>query len=232
MTFTQTATGCSATLSSPIEVFSNPALQINFHGSICLHDSSQLSALITGGSPEFAFAWSGPNGFEANTENIFIHENGNYYLTITDNNGCSAYVSGFVHEAFEPIVNYSESVVCEEDTVTLGVQSNQAVSYVWSSNAQNSTNNEVIVVPEFPASDYYVTVTNVIGCSVVAEANILVNAKPEIEYSGAQSICVGELSYISPGTGGIWTSINPSVAVVSNTGLITGLQPGITGFLY
>ncbi|MBK7525353.1 MAG: hypothetical protein IPI53_14705 [Saprospiraceae bacterium] len=232
LTFTQTATGCSATLSSPIEVFSNPALQINFHGSICLHDSSQLSALITGGSPEFAFAWSGPNGFEANTENIFIHENGNYYLTITDNNGCSAYVSGFVHEAFEPIVNYSESVVCEEDTVTLGVQSNQAVSYVWSSNAQNSTNNEVIVVPEFPASDYYVTVTNVIGCSVVAEANILVNAKPEIEYSGAQSICVGELSYISPGTGGIWTSINPSVAVVSNTGLITGLQPGITGFFY
>ena len=60
----------------------------------------------------------------------------------------------------------------------------------------------------------------------------MVNAKPEIEYSGAQSICVGELSYISPGTGGIWTSINPSVAVVSNTGLITGLQPGITGFFY
>lgn len=232
ITFTNNSTGCSSVLSDSIDVFGNPSLQINYHGSNCLQDSSQLSVIITGGSPEFVYSWSGPNDFEANTENIFIEENGNYDVTITDNNGCSATVSGFIHEVFEPIVSYSESVVCEEDSVSLEVQANQAVSYLWSSNAQNSTDNEVVVVPVFPVSTYYVTVTNVTGCSVIAEATISVNSKPVIQFSGSESVCVGELSNISPVTGGIWSSINPAVATVSNAGLITGIQPGFTRFLY
>lgn len=45
---------------------------------------------IIGGDPAFVFAWTGPNGFSANSQNIASLEAGIYCLGITDAVGCEA----------------------------------------------------------------------------------------------------------------------------------------------
>lgn len=47
-----------------------------------------IDITVTGGTLPFTFAWTGPSGFTANTEDITGLAAGSYSLTITDGNGC------------------------------------------------------------------------------------------------------------------------------------------------
>jgi len=43
---------------------------------------------VSGGTPNYTFSWTGPNGFTESTEDISGLEGGTYSVTITDDNGC------------------------------------------------------------------------------------------------------------------------------------------------
>ncbi|MBK6785466.1 MAG: Ig-like domain-containing protein [Saprospiraceae bacterium] len=43
---------------------------------------------------------------------------------------------------------------------------------------------------------------------------------------------MGQSSQLSPTVGGTWSSLHPTVASVSNTGLVTGLSSGVVSFLF
>ncbi|HMU04366.1 MAG TPA: T9SS type A sorting domain-containing protein, partial [Saprospiraceae bacterium] len=45
-------------------------------------------------------------------------------------------------------------------------------------------------------------------------------------FTGPSEICVGETTTVIPNTGGTWTSSNPAVATISNSGLVTGINVG------
>ena len=47
-----------------------------------------IEITVSGGTPLYTYAWSGPNGFTANTEDLSNLETGDYSLTLTDVNGC------------------------------------------------------------------------------------------------------------------------------------------------
>ena len=51
---------------------------------------------VTGGTPNYTFAWTGPNGFTASTEDISNLEDGTYSVTITDDNGCTTTLNDIV----------------------------------------------------------------------------------------------------------------------------------------
>ena len=44
--------------------------------------------IVTGGTGDYSYDWEGPDGFTANTPTITPEENGEYTLTVTDENGC------------------------------------------------------------------------------------------------------------------------------------------------
>ncbi|MBK8820010.1 MAG: Ig-like domain-containing protein [Saprospiraceae bacterium] len=54
--------------------------------------------------------------------------------------------------------------------------------------------------------------------------------KPVI--TGSNPVCVGQTSSISPSSGGTWVSLNPTIASVSNSGLITALSQGFARFIF
>lgn len=55
-----------------------------------------INISVTGGTPNYTYAWTGPNGFTASTEDISGLEDGTYSVTITDDNGCTTTINNIV----------------------------------------------------------------------------------------------------------------------------------------
>jgi len=119
-TFTSAANGCSATTD---EVTVNPELSVSIdnNGSACLQNGSQLTAVPVGGSPTYVYSWIFPDNSTATGETVDISLNGNYFLTVTDNAGCTAETSGFIYASFEPFIFSLETSVCEGENVDLEI---------------------------------------------------------------------------------------------------------------
>lgn len=231
-TFTSSTTGCSASLPTAINVRSLPSVTIDYNGSICLTDTSKLRAIVTSGNAPFSYSWTGPSSFTGNQAIVPITANGNYYLTVTDQFLCQATTSGFVYERYEPIIVSLQTNICEGQSVDLMVNAGSAIAYQWGASAGNATSQAVTVYPSAPSTQYKVTVTNLNGCTAVATANIAATPRPVVSINGASSICIGSTTQLSPSTGGIWSSSNSSVAIVNNSGLVTGVGTGSATFLF
>jgi len=86
--------GCSNTTSANLVVDSNPTVIITGPAS-CASVPVTLSANVTGGTPPYTIAWSGPGGFTATGSSISISTGGSYSVQVTDSSirGCSASAS-------------------------------------------------------------------------------------------------------------------------------------------
>ena len=231
-TFTSSTTGCSSELADDLLVSEDLTAVIDAFGSECLDDNTKLIANVTGGTMEFDYNWLGPGGITLISDTIQIYNSGNYYLTVTDEAGCSDISSTYVYPPYDPIIFTLSEEVCEGDEVTLSINSPTANTYQWGNNAQNSTSQSVTVTPNKPSEDYYVTVTNNIGCTSETYAHIEVIEKPIVFISGSNTICLGETTTLSPASGGTWTSTNGTVASVSSSGIVYGLSEGTATFIY
>ncbi|MBK8820596.1 MAG: hypothetical protein IPN49_16485 [Saprospiraceae bacterium] len=114
----------------------------------------------------------------------------------------------------------------------ISVNASSAVSYQWGANAGNSNSASVTVFPFPPLTNYFVTVTNDLGCKAVANAGVNVHPKPIINITGLNPVCSGQTSQLSPNTGGTWASLHPAIASVTNTGFITGIAEGSVRFIF
>jgi hypothetical protein len=224
------ANGCTDSASKVVAENPSIDVSIDFNGSVCLHPESKLTAIVEGGSSPYTYSWTGPSGFSGNTQLVSISTNGNYYVTVTDNVGCTASTTGFVYTAFEPLIVSLQTTVCEGESVTLNVNATNATAYLWGSNAGNATTSNVTVTPSLPSSTYMVTVTNNLGCTGVASATINVTARPTTTVTGPTAICVGGTSTITSNSTGTWVSNNPGVATINSGGIITGVSGGTATF--
>jgi sugar lactone lactonase YvrE len=62
-------------------------------------------------------------------------------------------------------------------------------------------------------------------------AIVTVNVPPVVSTPQTE-LCTGQTLTLSPTSGGIWVSSNPTVASVTNAGLVTGLSAGAVNFTY
>lgn len=231
-TFHSSVSGCPSNSISGIVVNGKPTVNIDLVGSACVNSSTQLQALVSGGSSPYIFNWEGPNSYTASAQSVNITSNGTYRVTVTDEKGCVAENTAFIHELFEPLIITLQPEVCEGTSVTLIASGTNAISYQWGANAGNATTQAVSVLPTFPSTTYVVTVTNDIGCSNTAVSTILAKQTPLVHITGSDSICVGGTTTLTPSAGGSWLTTNGSVASITSSGLVTGLTPGTSTFIY
>jgi len=224
------AEGCPSENTGVITVYDAISVAVDFNGSVCLTENSMISAVVTGGAPNYSYSWSGPGGFTGSTQTIDISLDGSYAVTVTDANGCTDETTAFIYEAYEPFVFGLSTEVCEGESVTLSVSGQNVASYQWSPSAASSTSQSVTVVPSVPSTAYVVTVTNTQGCTSEASAEIAVDPKPTITVGGATEICVGSTLQLTGSVSGDWASLNSSVATVDNNGLVTALSSGSVQF--
>ncbi len=224
--------GCESDASAEVTVNPEIDVDIDYLGSLCLEENSQLNAIVIGGSSGVNYNWTGPNGFTSNQQTIDIVSSGLFNVTVTDNTGCSSDQSAFVYEAYEPFILGLDNEICEGEDVTFTVNSSEGSSYLWSANIGSATSQTVTVSPGPPGDSYYVTVTNSQGCSSILSAEIDVRPRPLADITGPDSICLGSTTTLSPTTGGQWLSSNYTVASVTNSGLVTGVGPGVVMFTF
>ena len=79
-----------------------------------------------------------------------------------------------------------------------------------------------------------VDATGTPDCGVPTWANgcrkVTVNPLPVL--TAGSAVCVGSTMNLTPSTGGTWVSNNPSVAIVTNSGVVTGVAAGNATFTF
>lgn len=193
--------GCSAT-SAPVLVTVNalptPIVTTN-NVAICQGSSATLTS-----SPAANYAWS--NGSSA--ASINVTSAGNYSVTVTDANGCTATSTPLaIAVSANPSVSIAAAgptTFCQGQSVVLNTNTNGS-SYVWSNGAQTPS------ITANTSGLYFVTVTNAAGCSSVSN-EITVNAQsaftPTISAVSPTTVCAGAYATLvaSPGATYLWSN--------------------------
>ncbi len=209
------ANGCSATSSATnVTVNPLPTATINASGPTTFCTGGSVTLTASAGS---SYLWS--NG--ATTQSINVISGGNYSVTITNANGCSA-TSSATSVTVNPLptatINASgPTTFCTGGSVTLTASAGS--SYLWSNGATTQSINVT------NGGSYSVTVTNANGCSATSSPRLVtVNPKPSIPTitpSGPTTFCAGgSVTLTAPsGFSYVWSNgATTQSIVVSATG--------------
>ncbi len=214
------ANGCTA--STNLEIFTHPPYSINIAGSTSY---CPMGFAVLDGSGENIVAWSWSNGSSDPT--IQVNEEGEYSVTVTDVNGCTAESSVMVteEESLNPVI-LGNPFICEGANTTLDAGS-FFESWIWSTGEETQT----ILVTD--GGVYSVTVSDGFGCTGEGSVEVFEAEAPDPVIEGPEYICRGETATLSLtetyqsydwSTGGT----NPSV-MVSEGGLYTVYVTDIQG---
>ena len=162
--------GCTATAGAVVGNFPAPTVTIAGNLQLCQGSSTTLSAT----SGFSAYQWSG----NQNTPGITVSTAGNYSITATDNNGCTATAAQTVVVGALPIPAITVTsdfggfaTPCAEQalgSVAAGVNNGTGpFNFAWSGGAGNSA-----TVSNLLAGSYTLTVTDALGCTGTATVSL------------------------------------------------------------
>jgi PKD repeat protein len=150
-----------------ITVNDNPNVSIAGTNVLCNGDSSgAATAVVTGGTPPFAYAWTTLDT-TATISGLFA---GFYNLTVTDTNGCMDVTTVSITQP--PVINATTSSTPEHDTAADGTATVnpsggvQPYSYQWSDAQTTQT------ATGLATGVYTVTVTDANGCMKVVQVTV------------------------------------------------------------
>jgi hypothetical protein len=139
-------------------------------------NNGAIDVTVGGGTPGYTYAWTGPSGYTANTQDLLNLAAGTYTLTATDANNCTITQNWLVNPAPQSL-QLSETnvdVLCSGqatgsiDLTTVGGTAPYA--YMWGGPGAYTANTQDI--SGIAAGTYSVTVTDVNNCTAQASATI------------------------------------------------------------
>ena len=200
-TYTVTVTGtngCEASVQTNVTVNALPVATVTETASICRGQQALLTTDAPAGS---TYLWS----TGSHQSRITVTEAGDYQVTITNTNLCSqVYHATVIVYELPQVSIIGTSEICEGQSTALTVAGDGISQYAWS----NGDHNPSTTVNA--AGQYYVTVTNLHGCSSTASRGVVVHELPTPQISGNMTICKGNNTTLTA-TGGvsyIWNTGN------------------------
>ena len=209
-TYTDAATGCSATENINVQVAPSPTTSITGDLTFCAGNTATLTA--NGAFTNYNWSNSGTSS------SILVSSAGTYTVTVTDASGCTATAEETVTQSssLTPTVTGGSSI-CNGASTMLTVPGTFN-NYQWSNNG--NTNSITVTVP----GTYTVTVSDASGCTGTAESVVNLNPSPTPSITGATSFCPGESVPLSVGTfiSYLWSdNTTGSSITVTSTGMYT-----------
>lgn len=224
--------GCTATGSGTITQPLVLAVTASSNNVSCagLNDGQVSAGNATGGTAPYTYSWNGGLGTGQTINNV---PGGNYMVTVTDANGCTANASTTVNSPTAIVVTATSSDAnCGASDGTLSVSgttggSGSYVSTAWTDASNNSVGNPSAV----PAGSYTVTVTDNNSCTGTATVSVGNLAGPVLSVAGQTN---ASCSMINDGTATVSVtggSGSPSYswAPTPGSGQGTASASGLTG---
>lgn len=167
------ANGCTITAAVGVSNTNSATVNINASTDVSCNGGSDgtAAASVSGGSAPFTYAWSPAGGSGATAGGL---QAGNYTVTVTDINGCSATANIAINEPplLTAAISAFADVVCAGDaTGTATVLANggsPGYSYAWSPAGGGG-----VTAANLPGGNYTVTVTDALGCT--STTNVTIN---------------------------------------------------------
>lgn len=169
------ATGCAVSETATI----GGGTGISVNGTVtdedCGQNNGSATATVSGGTGPFTYAWSPSGGSAATATGLHT---GDYTVTVTDANGCSAThlfevdVIGSLAVTATP----TSTTIEQGDTIQLTATGTGAVTYTWTpTTGLSCTNCPNPFAAPAATTTYEVTATDATGCSGTATLIIFVN---------------------------------------------------------
>ena len=220
--------GCINTDNISITVNSLPNVSVSSNSpNICFGDSVIIIA-----SGAVNYSWSPVNNLNNNTGAIVKASPPSstlYFVTGTDNNGCSNIDS--INVVVNPLpvltISPSSSTICAGDSVSLTVSG--ASTYSWSpATALNTTTGATVIANPTITTTYTFTGIDANNCSNTATVVVNVNQLPNVSISsGASAICIGD-SVVLNASGATTYSWSPTATLNSGSGTSVVANPLLT----
>lgn len=200
----QDAAGCfayaSASLIAPPPISTTATLSDHDGFQVgCNGNDGSINLAPSGGLPPYQFAWSGPNGFAANTADLDNLAAGTYTVVVQDANGCSISRSFSLNAPQALSLGLAvTSNECDTDNngeINLSINGGTSpYTIAWTGPGGFSSNLEDIA--GLASGAYQVTVTTAMGCSSSAQATIIAAAPMNLslyasQYGGVNIPCSG-----------------------------------------
>ena len=155
----------------------------------CSNNPIQLSG--SSNTANVTYSWSGPNSYSSSEQNPMVSQTGDYTLTVTAENGCTAQsIVSVATDAEQPEVNATGGTqTCNDANIQLnGSSTTIGVTYNWTGpNAFSSSEQNPIVSI---SGEYILTVTAANGCSANAYAIVFTPQIPDVTSTGGAIDCI------------------------------------------
>ncbi len=198
--------GCSGMASIVVDVPALPLVTVGGDDRLCPGEISILTA-----DAGFAnYSWS----TGATTETINVSQSGNYAVTITDLNGCTATTALAVQSLAAPQPQITGgTTICSGNAITISL-AGSFDQYSWSTGATAGS------ISTSQPGDYAVTVTDADGCTGTAQTSLTAGGAINAVISPQPYLCDGQITLQA--TAGfsayVWSNgqTTPAVAVTQS----------------
>ena len=164
----------------PLSITTDDVTHVSCSGG----NDGAISISVTGGTTPYSYAWTGPGGFTASTQDISGLVAGNYSLSLTDANGCNTSLGPVTVTQPNPIsvtTDLTADITCfggNDGEIQVSVSGGTPpYSYAWTGPGGFTASTQDI--SGLLAGDYSLTVTDDNGCTQ-AHGPVTLNQPPEL----------------------------------------------------
>jgi gliding motility-associated-like protein len=188
--------GCQPPL-APISLNEPDALDLTIittQPDCATNSPGTIEAVVTGGTTDYTYQWSGPNAFAGVDPIINNPEDGDYDLTVTDALGCETQgTTTIVTPTALDVVTAPTTPLCEDDLVSVDVtilNGTPAFNVVWTLPGGGTVNTEDIT--DLPQGTYDLVITDLNNC--IYEETFDLNAIDPLTATGVSTPldCTGD----------------------------------------
>lgn len=149
----------------------------------------------SGGTPDYNFSWTGPNGFSSNDQNISGLQPGDYTVSVSDSQGCVAEETFTVGEP--NAIQITSDITNEscpgsgDGSVTITITGGTP-GYSTSWTGPDGLSASGVSITNLSPGTYTAEVTDLNGCQASAEIEIDIDSDYSIEATSINPLCFEE----------------------------------------